>query len=70
MNQKTAKLLASYAKESGRTRKDIKDWWRSLVEEDKARTRRNITTFVENAGKDEKGRIAEPIRKRNEAERG
>jgi len=64
MNQKTSKLLASYAEESGRTRKDIKNWWRSIVEEDKARARRNITTFVENAGKDEKGGI-DPQKKRS-----
>lgn len=67
MNQKTTKLLANYAKESGRTRKDIKNWWRSLIEEDKDRARRNITAFVENARKDKR---AESIRKRNEAERG
>lgn len=46
MNGKTAKLLNTYSKESGRTRRDIKDWWKSLVEEDKDRARKKITAFI------------------------
>ena len=70
MNQRTVKLLASYAKESGRTRGDVKDWWRTLVEKDKERARKNITRFVENAKKDEKGRVAESIRKKKQKREG
>jgi len=54
VNARTAKLLANYAKESGRTRRDIKDWWKSLVEEDKDRARKGMTVFIKKCRTDKK----------------
>lgn len=56
MNSKTAKLLNSYSRETGRSGRDIKDWWRSLVDEDRDRARRSMTVFVEKRRKEKKDR--------------
>lgn len=58
MNERTATLLNNYAKETGRTRKDVKGWWKILVDEDKARSRKEMTTVVDGSRKERKDRAA------------
>ncbi len=54
MNGKTAKLLSAYSEETGRTSRDIKDWWNALVDEDRARARKDMTEFVDAQRKNRK----------------
>ncbi len=47
MNGRTATLLNNYSGVTGKDKRDVKNWWRSLTEKARCKSRRDMTTIVQ-----------------------